>query len=266
MTCERCGSELPAKPDAGAWLCPYCGKDAEPKPFESKVRKGLPPKVTLGIFVFLFIGVIVAIVELKRWKYHYAAYTSADIAQATQGKWVGVSRRGMVGSLGSFDPVGNYPWARGLATGWASDARLERISADHIGKDGALPDLHRTKHHRDWDVRYVFFSPSLLERAKEQAKTSEHPIANSLVIWVHDGRTLAMLQYATQEFPELAPEVRVSCSVADIMREAKESPHPARERPFYDLVLRYYDQHWVWQVDTKTDVDAESCKQPPADY
>lgn len=266
MKCERCGSELPAKPNVGAWLCPYCGKDAEAKPFESKVRKGLPPKVTLAIFVALFLGIIVAFVEYRRWKYHYAPYTPHDIARAPAGRWVGVSRNGLVGSLKAFDPVGNYPWARALATGWASDAKLERIAADHIGRDGAFADLHLTKHHRDWDARYVFFSPSLLERSKEDAKTSEHPRANSLVVWVHDGRTLAMLQYATQEFPESAPEARVSCSIAEIMREAKEPPRPAREQPFYDLELRYYDQHWMWEVGRGTYVDAESCKQPPADY
>ncbi len=265
MRCRRCDTEL-APRRAQEWLCPYCGTDAGAGiPFQSKVKKGISPIAATAVFAVLFLGIGLGVVLYKRHHYHYAAYTPYDIAKAPQGRWVGVSRKGVVGSLKAFDPVANYGWARGLATGWASDARLERITADHIGRDGAFPDLHLTKYHRDWDVSYVFFSPSLLERSKEQAKTSEHPVANSIAIWVHDGRTLAMLQYATQEFPESAPEARVSCSIADVMREAKEPPRPARERPFYDLVLRYYDQHWVWQVDTKTNVDAESCKQPPRD-
>ncbi len=95
-------------------MCPYCGKDAEAKPFESKVKKGISPIAATAVFAVLFLGIGIGIgiglgvVLYKRHHYHYAAYTPYDIARAPQSRWVGVSRRGVVGSLKALDPVANY--------------------------------------------------------------------------------------------------------------------------------------------------------------
>ncbi len=272
MKCENCGAALPARPVDGVVRCQYCGTERrvaapKPKPKLQPTPKQQPyrrparaqPKrkfSVAGVIVMLLViaaGGAMAIYQ-QRGK-HRQAWTPADIDKAPVMKWVGISRRGMAGSVKAFDPVGSYPWALHYAQGWSPDAVLERIRVRHVRHDGVPPN---TRAH-NVEVQYTFFSPSRYDAAQKMAEVSDKPVPTVFTIWVHEGYTSAMIQ--TSGHKDLStPQPEVSCPLAKVMAAAKQPPRPAKKRPYYDVSLDYVHQQWVWRVGD-TYIDAKSCEQ-----
>lgn len=272
MKCENCGAALPAKGVDGVLRCQYCGTErraAAPKPKPKPQAKSAQqprrrrakaqPKrkfSVAGLIVMLLViaaGGAMAIYQARG--KHSQAWTPADIDKAPVMKWVGISRKGIAGSVKAFDPVGSYPWALSYARGWSPDAVLERIRLTHVRHDGVAPDTTRA----NVEVQYTFFSPSRYEAAEKMAEVSEKRVPTMLAIWIRSGYVSAMIQTSGHKDVS-TPQPDVSCPLAKVMAAAKQPPHPAKKRPYYQVSLDYVHQHWVWRVGD-TYVDAKSCEQ-----
>jgi hypothetical protein len=137
---------------------------------------------------------------------------------------------GMIGQLGAFDPVANFPWAQKLATTWSADARLIKLKVEEMSAEGAL-DLSE---HGPGRVTYEFASPGRHAAGLSMAKVSSKLVWSAIDLNLKKGVITATV--AGDSWLDLGVhELSFGCPPTDLIRIWRGRGLPVRDTYAFEL-------------------------------
>jgi hypothetical protein len=284
LTCASCGAPLEEVPEQPAVRCGFCGAVNEPtvarRPPPAEIRFEVTPvnlegpvrAASWAVGAALVIPLFGAVIGLGAavWGVWAALHVHegalshlppmpsdglrgerrllvADLRSFHQAGRSPLQVDPPSGGYGAVDPVSLLPWAVTIARGWSKDARLDRIDASRIRRDGTV----NVATDPDAEVLYRFSSPSRIATYWRDADLGRKPECEC-EFWVLSkaGQPFVQLVTGSPSKQELAPSTGDVISLPRIFERGR-ARIPAR--PFYNGYMIHSGRDgWVWYLSTLT--------------
>lgn len=276
VICPSCGAPLPVGVEGNVVTCGHCGSAFERKslPKPTSAAPMLPVALGLVFGVGLAVSLVIAVVanptppppppvvitpavpvvqrapKVAPPPPQEKVYPLTALAGgAPTGAWFLLDAPGRVGAADTFPLQANLDWMLGVVRRWAVDARLDRLSIDHVSPEGKV-DLSADGN-GVIDARYA--SPALRDNVARALEVTQAPVFSELRLAVSDQRVKAMIgepfgRSATDAVP---PAPTLGCDLPEVVAAFRAAG--VSQRPEYSLLLQWVESsgrkgYWRWTI------------------